>query len=198
MKKESYYIKRSIIIIFWTLLTALFVYRFVIEASNNSDILELIKSSIMIMFGIYEIINTISIIITHKETIEKGIKVPGVIVRPEKQKTFDGETWETNYYLYVKYVDPKTNQEIEFKTEELAFNPFKKLKSSKCNVYINNDIVIAEDFEFTKNKNERVFQQNDMVNPKAEKKSVNLLTVLAVIAIVIGIVIFICAALKKL
>ena len=135
----------------------------------------------------------------HDEVLKKGMKIPGVIIRPEQEITYNEDGFkEKHYYLYVKYVDSKTNEEKEFKTEELVFNPFKKLKSNKCNVYIYNETIIAEDFEIAKNKEERVFEDNNNFKPEKEIKKVDLITVLAIIMIVIASIIFICALLKKL
>ncbi len=152
--------------------------------------------SILTIYDSYKIIKKIKI---HDEVLKKGMKIPGVIIRPEQEITYNEDGFkEKHYYLYVKYVDSKTNEEKEFKTEELAFNPFKKLKSNKCNVYIYNETIIAEDFEIAKNKEERVFEENNNFKPEKEIKKVDLITVLAIIMIVIASIIFICALLKKL
>jgi len=163
------------------------LYRIISSIVACSYSLELIKDIIIIIIiipNIYTIYNKNK---KYKEIIKKGIIVPGLIIRPDYEWELPDDI-NPSYYLYVKYVDPKTNQETEFKTDFLAFNPYKKIKSTKCNVYIYNDMVIAEDFEFAKNKNERIFKLKDTQIQVLEK---NLLIDLAIIMVVIAIVIFI-------
>ena len=90
-------------------------------------------------------------------------------------------------------MDPKTNQEVELRTEKLAFNPFKRIKSNKCNVYIYDNKAIAEDFELANNKEERFFKETDGVISKLEKKEMKILVVLAIILLIVGTIVLICS-----
>ncbi len=188
MKKRAYNYNNSKIYILFLILIMVFpLYRIISSIVACSYSLELIKDIIIIIIiipNIYTIYNKNK---KYKEIIKKGIIVPGLIIRPDYEWELPDDI-NPSYYLYVKYVDPKTNQETEFKTDFLAFNPYKKIKSTKCNVYIYNDMVIAEDFEFAKNKNERIFKLKDTQIQVLEK---NLLIDLAIIMVVIAIVIFI-------
>ena len=188
MKKRAYNYNNSKIYILFLILIMVFpLYRIISSIVACSYSLELIKDIIIIIIiipNIYIIYNKNK---KYKEIIKKGIIVPGLIIRPDYEWELPDDI-NPSYYLYVKYVDPKTNQETEFKTDFLAFNPYKKIKSTKCNVYIYNDMVIAEDFEFAKNKNERIFKLKDTQIQVLEK---NLLIDLAIIMVVIAIVIFI-------
>lgn len=121
---------------------------------------------------------------SYKELLEKGIKVPGTIISPIKEVNQISDYGEIDYYLRIKYLDPKTNQEVEFKTDILSVNPYKCLKSNKCNVYIFDDKVIAEDFEFTKKKEELFFKDEDIDEEfEKEKKKVAILGIIAFMVI---------------
>lgn len=188
MKKRAYNYNNSKIYILFLILIMVFpLYRIISSIVASSYRLELIIDIIIIIIIISNIYTIYNKNKKYKEIIKKGIVVPGLIIRPDYEWEFDDDI-KPSYYLYVKYVDPKTNQETEFKTDFLAFNPYKKIKSTKCNVYIYNDMVIAEDFEFAKNKNERIFKLKDTQIQVLEK---NLLIDLAIIMVVIAIVIFI-------
>ena len=188
MKKKSYnYNNSKIFIVVLILIIILPLYHIISSILASSYSLEVIIDIIIIIIIISTIYTIYNKNKKYKEIIKKGIKVPGLILRPDYEMAFVDDI-KPSYYLYVKYVDPKTNQEKEFKTDCLSFNPYKKIKSTKCNVYIYNDTVIAEDFEFAKNKNERIFKLNDTESQVLEK---NLLIDLAIIMVVIAIVIFI-------
>lgn len=194
MKKKSYnYNNSKIFIVVLILIMVLSLYRIIssIITSNFSSgqIVDIIII-IIIISTIYTIYNKNK---KYKEIIKKGIIVPGLIVRPDYEWAFEDDI-KPSYYLYVKYMDPKTNQEKEFKTDNLSFNPYKKIKSTKCNVYIYNDTVIAEDFEFVKNKNERIFKLKDTKNQILDR---NILIDLAIIMVVISIIIIIYVVAKN-
>ena len=194
MKKRAYnYNNSKIYILILILIMVLPLYRIISSIVASSYSLELIIDIIIVIIIISIIYAIYDKNKKYKEIIKKGIKVPGLILRPEKE-TIYGESIETNYYLYVKYIDPKTNQEREFKTDNLSFNPYKKIKSTKCNVYIYNDTVIAEDFEFVKNKNERIFKLKDTENQILDR---NILIDLAIIMVVIAIIIIIYVVAKN-
>jgi len=132
---------------------------------------------------------------TYKTVIEKGIKVPGVIVKPEKVYDSVSEYGGYDYYLYIKYIDPNTNQEVEFKTERLAINPFKSIKSANCMVYIYEDKVIAEDFELTNNKDECIYRNQENENYTGpDKKGMGIILAVALIILAIGIIIMFSAS----
>ena len=153
MKKWPYKYYNSMIIDILLLILILILPRFItFEAKKVIDYYTaIIIYVLLIIFVLYGIFKNIKKIKKHDDILEKGLKVHGVIVKPEKEIISEYHSIpETNYYLYVKYIDPKTNQEVEFKTEKLSFNPFKKIKSNTCNVYIYDGTVIAEDFELTK------------------------------------------------
>ena len=192
MKKSSYDFNSKIYIF---LLTLMIVYSFyyIIKAiiTNDINFLTISIYLVAIIAGVYVIYRIRKKQNTFKDVMEKGIKVPGVIVRPEKEKTYDTEGSETSYYLYIKYIDPKTNQLVEFKTDKLSFNPFKRIKSTNCNVYIYNDIVLAEDFELTNDKSESIFQEKKEVIMPTEKKGLSLLIVLAVIMLIVAAILLI-------
>lgn len=194
MKKKSYnYNNSKIFIVVLILIMVLSLYRIIssIITSNFSSgqIVDIIII-IIIISTIYTIYNKNK---KYKEIIKKGIIVPGLIVRPDYEWAFEDDI-KPSYYLYVKYMDPKTNQEKEFKTDNLSFNPYKKIKSTKCNVYIYNDTVIAEDFEFVKNKNERIFKLKDTEKQILDR---NILIDLAIIMVVIAIIIIIYVVAKN-
>ena len=193
MKKDSYEYNSKVYIVLSILFIVFFAFSIIHSIiTKNINILETVLYIAAIIFVIIFIDKTKNKQKKYKEVLEKGIKVPGVIVRPEKERIPDSEAvYEDSYYLYVKYIDPKTNQEVEFKTEKLAFNPFKKLKSTKCNVYIYNDKVIAEDFEFANNKSERIFNAKDEIISKKELKNMNILVDLAILLVVIAVVVLI-------
>ena len=145
MKKKSYnYNNSKIFIVVLILLMVLSLYRIIssIITSNFSSgqIVDIIII-IIIISTIYTIYNKNK---KYKEIIKKGIIVPGLIVRPDYEWAFEDDI-KPSYYLYVKYMDPKTNQEKEFKTDNLSFNPYKKIKSTKCNVYIYNGSIGKQD-----------------------------------------------------
>ena len=194
MKKKSYnYNNSKIFIVVLILIMVLSLYRIISSIITSSYSLELIVDIIIIIIIISTIYTIYNKNKKYKEIIKKGIIVPGLIVRPDYEMAFVDDI-KPSYYLYVKYVDPKTNQEKEFKTDCLSFNPYKKIKSTKCNVYIYNDMVIAEDFEFVKNKNERIFKLKDTEKQILDR---NILIDLAIIMVVIAIIIIIYVVAKN-
>ena len=194
MKKKSYnYNNSKIFIVVLILIMVLSLYRIISSIITSSYSLELIIDIIIIIIIISTIYTIYNKNKKYKEIIKKGIIVPGLIVRPDYEMAFVDDI-KPSYYLYVKYVDPKTNQEKEFKTDCLSFNPYKKIKSTKCNVYIYNDMVIAEDFEFVKNKNERIFKLKDTEKQILDR---NILIDLAIIMVVIAIIIIIYVVAKN-
>ena len=194
MKKKSYnYNNSKIFIVVLILIMVLSLYRIISSIITSSYSLELIVDIIIIIIIISTIYTIYNKNKKYKEIIKKGIIVPGLIVRPDYEMAFVDDI-KPSYYLYVKYVDPKTSQEKEFKTDNLSFNPYKKIKSTKCNVYIYNDTVIAEDFEFAKNKNERIFKLKDTENQILDR---NILIDLAIIMVVIAIIIIIYVVAKN-
>ena len=194
MKKKSYnYNNSKIFIVVLILIMVLSLYRIISSIITSSYSLELIIDIIIIIIIISTIYTIYNKNKKYKEIIKKGIIVPGLIVRPGYEWAFVDDI-KPSYYLYVKYVDPKTNQEKEFKTDCLSFNPYKKIKSTKCNVYIYNDMVIAEDSEFVKNKNERIFKLKDTEKQILDR---NILIDLAIIMVVIAIIIIIYVVAKN-
>ncbi len=186
MKKRSYEFNTISIIIAYIIVIILGASEIIKDVvTKEVNFLDFTIYPLIIILGIVTINGVRNKRKEYNEVLEKGIKVPGKIVKPEKEVIPDGDGGETNYYLYVKYVNPKTNKEVIFKTDKLGFNPFKRIKSTSCNVYIYNDRVVAEDFEFTKNRSERIFKTPNAVIPQKEGIVILLAITLLITAVII-------------
>ena len=151
MKKSIYKYYNSKMLIVNNIMVIIGVIALLISIIAVIQNIENIKVTIFIMA-----IMIILILITNKrsqdikkynQTKEKGIKIPAVIKEIIMKEDSTEYGISKSYFLLIKYIDPNTNQEVEFKTDELAINPYNKLKSYNCNVYIYGDNRIAEDFE---------------------------------------------------
>lgn len=192
MKKSIYYERGSktipISIISTILYTIFLLFIIYLTITNNKpinikDILSTIFFLVIELLLILNLINNINNIRTYKIVLEKGIKIPGTIIRPEKKiisTGIDSYAEEIAYYLIIKYIDPNTKKEVEFKTDRLSINPYKRIKSTNCNIYIYNDIIIAEDFELTNIPNECIFKDIE-TNYDISKKDKK------IVAIVVGV-----------
>ena len=135
------------------------------------------------------IINYIESIKKYNETVEKGKKVPGTIkeiIETEDPAATDGP--HIVYCLLIKYKDPNTNEEIEYKTPILGINPYRKLKSNKCNVYLYNGEILPEDFELTNNIEECYFKEPENSLTKGERIIAKVALILLFIILAIMIV----------
>ena len=171
MKKKIYYNPNKSVIpidIFCTITFTVFMIIIIILRVVANKPIQPIEIFLLVVLLIIEYLLIINLktniedVKKHEEKLKKSIKVPGTIVKPITEwrtpnTEFGGAKYSV-YFLIIKYVDPRTNQEIEFKTDMISIDPYKKIKSSKCNVYILDDEVMVEDIELTKNKNECIFR----------------------------------------
>ena len=150
---------------------------------------EIITYIIIIVLGIISSFKLKKENDTYNEIIEQGKRVSGTIIKPIKEMTPDSDAgYNTEYYLIVKYLDPNTNQELEFKTDQLSFNPFKKLQSNRCSVYILGDKITASDFEFTSKKEECIFKDQEEGPPKNMKIDFLFILIIMIILIVLFLI----------
>ena len=80
--------------------------------------------------------------------LKNGEKVSGTITKLYKNDEEGADGYISHFYVRIKYKDPKTKKEKEFKTKKLSFNPYRKLKNDKCSVYLYDGKAVATDFEF--------------------------------------------------
>lgn len=97
----------------------------------------------------------------YKTIKEKGTKVDGFIETPyEEYKTDMFGRTNYHYYLLVKYKNPETNQEVEYKTPRLGFNPFRYIKSQKCSVYLYNNEKYVSDYDYAEKAEDSLWHTN--------------------------------------
>lgn len=80
----------------------------------------------------------------HKKIKMYGERIVGTISDLEYRVT-NTKRPRVYYRLLVKYIDPKTNEEKNFLTPNINFDPIVELGSFNCSVYIyNNDIYVGD------------------------------------------------------
>ena len=199
MKKKIYYNPDKSVIpisIFSTIAFTIFIIALLIfRITSNKpfqplEVLIYIFPLIMEYLLIVNLKDNIEDVKKHEEKLKKCIKVPGIIVKPITEWRSSTEAKYRVYFLMIKYTVPRTNQEKEIKTDMLTINPYKKIKSNKCSVYLLDDEVMVEDIELTKNKNECIFKGAMSKEDKKYLKTLKILLIIALTICAIGIIIF--------
>lgn len=98
-----------------------------------------------------------------KNTREKGTKVEGTIVQFHVHVTHgvDSKHYSSYYTLTVEYINPYTNETLQYETPELAFDACHQLGSKKCSVYVLDDKVYVTDFIGVERGEESVWVRGD-------------------------------------
>ena len=131
---------------------------------------------------------------------EKGTKVEGTLIKFNKYTTtfrsVDRGTEHRNHYtVTVEYINPYTNERLQYETPKLSFDAHHSLGSKKCSVYILNDKIYVTDFVKLNKGEENIWaQENNYYKEIAnlEKKAMPKIILGLVLFIVLwlGIVIF--------
>jgi len=128
---------------------------------------------------------------------EKGIKVEGTLVKFNRYITnFRSSKHLRSYYtLIVEYINPYTNEVIQYETPVLSFDAHHYLGSKKCSVYILNDKIYVTDFVKVNKGEENIWAQEDgkyreIANLKRKEISKLILRIILFILLWLGIVIW--------
>lgn len=120
-----------------------------------------------------------------------GIKVEGTLIKFNRYTTRfrrvdSGNEYSTHYTVTVEYINPYTNEKLQYETPELSFDAHHSLGSKKCSVYILDDKIYVTDFVKLNKGEENIWAQEDDYYKEIanlEKKEMK--------KIVVGIVLFI-------
>lgn len=83
-----------------------------------------------------------------------GQRFEGYIVDLDHEVIQGSRTTRIYYYLWVKYFNPYTQQEVLYKTPRIGFNPIDDLGDRRCSVYIyGNDIYVSDFVARLENQN---------------------------------------------
>lgn len=131
---------------------------------------------------------------------ENGIKVEGTLIKFNEYRTKtpnpDGRAeYRFHYTVIVEYVNPYTNEKLQYETPELSFDAHHYLGSKKCSVYILNDKVYVTDFVKLNKGEESIWAREDEYYKEIaglEKKEMSkaILGIILFMLLWLGIVIF--------
>ena len=131
---------------------------------------------------------------------ENGIKVEGTLVKFNKYTTrfrrVDGRNeYHSRYTVIVEYVNPYTNEKLQYETPELSFDAHHCLGSKKCSVYILDDKLYVTDFIKLNKGEENIWAQEDekykeIANLEKKEMTKVILGIILFILLWVGIVIF--------
>lgn len=122
---------------------------------------------------------------------EKGIKVEGTLIKFNKYTTTfrsinRGIEYRHHYTVIVEYINPYTNEKLQYETPKLSFDAHHHLGSKKCSVYILNDKIYVTDFVKLNKGEANIWAQEDDYHKEIanlEKKEMP--------KIILGIILFI-------
>ena len=131
---------------------------------------------------------------------EKGVKVDGTLIKFNKYTTTfrsvdHGTRYRHHYTVIVEYINPYTNERLQYETPELSFDAHHCLGSKKCSVYILNDKIYVTDFVKLNKGKENIWAQEDdyykeIANLEKKEMPKVILGIILFILLWVGIVIF--------
>ena len=198
MKKNYYQEQKLSSIIIELVISLLFLFTFVeilftfdktVDIVGGVTIL-IVDLIVLLCIGLIPLFDSIGKIKGRhicSNVLNNGKKVSGTIVKLYKNEEDSTDGNISHFYVRIKYKDPKTKKDKEFKTKKLSFNPYRKLKTNKCSVYLLDDKAVATDFEFVESGEKGKYQDEE---PKAPiLNDAQIITLLVTVCVIIfGIV----------
>lgn len=131
---------------------------------------------------------------------EKGIKVEGTLIKFNTYTTTfrsvnRGTEHRRHYTVTVEYINPYTNERLQYETPKLSFDAHHCLGSKKCSIYILNDKIYVTDFVKLNKGEENIWAQEDdyykeIANLEKKEMPKIILGIILFILLWVGIVIF--------
>ncbi len=197
MKKLCYVIEmtnKGMYIVFSCFLEFCIIISILPEIIKGEEFINIFRGSIMFILFVLFMFLILFIDDKKKDKIRKellnikknGKKVEGNLVRFNRYTTRFKAEYRDHYTITVEYINPYTNERVEFETPELAFDAHHSLGSKKCSVYVWEDKVYVTDFIERRKGTENIWAKEDDYYKKIanlEKKEMP--------KIILGIVLFI-------
>lgn len=114
---------------------------------------------------------------------EMGVRVDGTLIK-FRHVSADGDG-RSYYTLTVQYINPYTNEVLQYETPALSFDAHHELGSKKCNVYILDDKVYVTDFVGVEKGEENVWAREDdyYKNVALREKKLNKIAIVLIILV---------------
>lgn len=163
VEKKKHNIERIILIV---LLMGVFAFSFSLFLKieeKEGPLLAMFVCALIMGYFMVRIISDLSVQNFYKKIRTKGVKLPGEVLMPfEEYQAAMGGNINYVYFLLVKYIDPVTQQEVEYKTPKLGFNPYRYLASTDCTVYYLDGQVYVGDFKKAEKKEDALWHAGNV------------------------------------
>jgi hypothetical protein len=194
MKKNYYQEQKLANIIIELAISLLFLFTFIeiiitFDKTSNlvgGPVLLIIDLVVLLCIGLIPLFDSIGKIKGRhicSTVLKNGKKVSGTITKLYKNEEDSRDGYLSHFYVRIKYKDPEKKKDKEFKTKRLSFNPYRKLKSNKCNVYVYNDKVVATDFEFVESGEKGKYSEDEPKTPILS--DIQIITLIVTICIIV-------------